>query len=73
MTVEQQDCSNCRWYDGFSWVCFNGCSERAADFTDPEDTCPAWEAEISSKFGTDIYAGTKNTHPAWEAEIYPET
>ena len=41
-TVEKS-CSTCKWHDGFSWVCYNGLSERRADFTDPEDVCKEWE------------------------------
>lgn len=36
-------CCTCAWHDGYTWVCFNGNSEYRADFTDPENTCPAWE------------------------------
>lgn len=41
-TVDKS-CSTCKWHDGFSWVCYNGLSERRADFTDPEDVCKEWE------------------------------
>ncbi len=36
-------CSNCKWHDRFSWVCYNGLSECRADFTDPDDVCKEWE------------------------------
>lgn len=39
----KKECSTCVWHDGYTWVCFNGNSEYRADFTDPENTCPAWE------------------------------
>lgn len=39
----KKECSTCAWHDGYTWVCFNGNSEYRADFTDPENTCPAWE------------------------------
>lgn len=39
----EKSCSTCAWHDDFSWVCFNGNSENRADFTDPEDSCLAWE------------------------------
>lgn len=39
----EKSCSACAWHDDFSWVCFNGNSENRADFTDPEDSCTAWE------------------------------
>ena len=39
----KKECSTCEWHDGYTWVCFNGNSEYRADFTDPENTCPAWE------------------------------
>lgn len=39
----KKECSTCVWHDGYTWVCFNGISEYRADFTDPENTCPAWE------------------------------
>ena len=38
-------CRNCKWHDNFSWVCLNGDSEYAADFTDDGDTCDKWERE----------------------------
>lgn len=41
-TVDKS-CSNCKWHDRFSWVCYNGLSERRANFTDPEDVCKEWE------------------------------
>lgn len=41
-TVDKS-CSTCKWHDSFSWVCYNGLSERRADFTDPEDMCKEWE------------------------------
>lgn len=41
-TVDKS-CSTCKWHDSFSWVCYNGLSERRADFTDPEDVCKEWE------------------------------
>lgn len=39
----EPSCCSCRWHDAFSWVCFNGLSERRADITDPEDNCKEWE------------------------------
>ena len=39
----KKECCTCAWHDGYTWVCFNGNSEYRADFTDPENTCPAWE------------------------------
>lgn len=51
MNEEKHTCCNCCWHDAFSWVCFNGGSERAADFTDPEDTCPAWKAKLEEDKG----------------------
>lgn len=41
-TVDKS-CSTCKWHDSFSWVCYNGLSERRADFTDPDDVCNEWE------------------------------
>jgi hypothetical protein len=43
----KKECSTCAWHDGYTWVCFNGNSEYRADFTDPENTCPAWEERKS--------------------------
>lgn len=40
-------CSTCKWYEDFQGVCFNGDSERCADFTDPEDGCKEWEERDS--------------------------
>lgn len=39
----KKECCTCAWHDGYTWVCFNENSEYRADFTDPENTCPAWE------------------------------
>ena len=39
-------CSDCCWYEGYSWICYNGQSEHSLDFTDPEDTCPKWRAQL---------------------------
>lgn len=36
-------CSSCNWYEDFNGVCFNGDSENAADFMDPEACCGEWE------------------------------
>lgn len=41
-------CSNCKWYEPFVGVCFNGDSEHCADFVDADDVCPEWEEEESS-------------------------
>lgn len=41
-TVDKS-CSNGKWHDRFSWVCYNGLSECQADFTDPDDVCKEWE------------------------------
>lgn len=38
-----RSCSSCNWYEDFSGVCFNGDSENAADFMDPEACCGEWE------------------------------
>lgn len=40
-----QTCETCAWHDDFSWVCFNGDSEFVADFTEPENSCNAYEAK----------------------------
>lgn len=39
----ERTCGTCRWHDDFSWVCFNGESPNCADFTNTDDTCPAYE------------------------------
>lgn len=38
-------CGTCQWWDSdpMVWACCNGDSERCADFTSPDDTCPCWE------------------------------
>lgn len=38
-----QNCGTCRWHEDFTWVCFNGYSPNVADFTNPDDSCPAYE------------------------------
>lgn len=37
-------CENCRWFDDFTWCCYNGASEWRADFTAPGFVCEQWEA-----------------------------
>lgn len=44
-------CGNCRWYEDFQGVCFNGSSPNCADFTSPEDTCNEWEGKDGSVGG----------------------
>lgn len=36
-------CDTCRFYEDYIGVCFCGDSPNCADFTDPEDVCPAFE------------------------------
>lgn len=38
-----KSCETCKWHDEFTWACFNGDSEKRADFTDNEDVCESWE------------------------------
>lgn len=38
-----KSCSTCRWLGSFSRICFNGLSDRRANFTDSEDVCKEWE------------------------------
>lgn len=45
MQVEEPCCKSCKWHDDFTWVCFNGGSPDAADFTDDAHTCAGWEAK----------------------------
>lgn len=40
-----EKCENCKWHDSFTWACFNGLSERRADFTDNDDCCEVWESD----------------------------
>lgn len=42
--AEAIGCRACRWYAAFEGVCCNGDSERRADFTAPDATCPHWDA-----------------------------
>lgn len=42
--IKEQICEFCKWHDDFSWACFNGDSEKCADFTDNEDYCAEWES-----------------------------
>ena len=41
--AEDPRSSGCNWYEDFNGVCFNGDSENAADFMDPEACCGEWE------------------------------
>lgn len=45
MNSKDKICQNCKWHDDFSCVCFNGCSDYIADFTDDMHTCEEWEAK----------------------------
>ena len=45
-------CSSRNWYEDFSGVCFNGDSENAADFMDPEACCGEWEERNENHKGT---------------------
>lgn len=36
-------CKNCRWYEDFLGVCFNGDSLWCADFTDPDFCCAVYK------------------------------
>ena len=42
--IKAQVCEFCKWHDDFSWVCFNGESEKRADFTNNDDCCIEWES-----------------------------
>lgn len=41
--MKHKCCATCKWCEDFQGVRFNGDSERAADFTGPEDVCEEWE------------------------------
>lgn len=41
-------CENCKWYEPFQGVCFNGDSPACADFTDPGDVCAGWEGKCEN-------------------------
>lgn len=49
---ESKKCGNCKWHEGFNWVCFNGDAEDCADYTDPQHSCPHWERK-DSKYSSD--------------------
>lgn len=36
-------CSNCKWYENYAGVCFNGISDHVADFIDADGHCEEWE------------------------------
>lgn len=38
-------CENCKWYELFQGVCFNGDSPACADFVDKDAVCAAWEGK----------------------------
>ena len=38
-----KDCGSCKWHEDFNGVCFNGDSERCADYTDSDESCGEWE------------------------------
>lgn len=37
--MNKRKCSNCKYWDDFTGVCFNGNSDERADFTDGEFVC----------------------------------
>lgn len=43
--MNKKTCCNCKWYEPFQGVCFNGDSEHRADFTEKDDTCGEWEGK----------------------------
>lgn len=43
MIEQDKMCANCKWYEPFIGVCFNGCSLRCADFVDDEYYYLEWE------------------------------
>lgn len=36
-------CENCRWWEPFQGVCFNGDSPYCADFIDGNEMCGFWD------------------------------
>lgn len=46
--MDDESCYNCRWYEDFVGVCFNGDSPYCADFPPhPEETnCESYERRI---------------------------
>ena len=40
-----RNCSSCKWHEDFNGVCFNGDSERRADYTDSDESCGEWEGK----------------------------
>ena len=44
MDDKEKYCEICKWHVDFSWVCFNGESEKRADFTNNDDCCIEWES-----------------------------
>jgi hypothetical protein len=47
-TVDKS-CSNCKWYDSFSWVCCNGMSECKTYFAEPDYVCKDWEKKDDNR------------------------
>jgi hypothetical protein len=37
------NCGNCKYWESFNGVCFNGDSDEVADYTDREYCCRVWE------------------------------
>ena len=45
--MDRETCERCKYFEDFSWVCFNGDSPYCADFTEPEFSCKEWtKAEV---------------------------
>lgn len=40
---EPQCCGTCKWYEGFTGVCYNGDSINRAGIVEPDETCEEWE------------------------------
>lgn len=40
-----KSCGSCKWHEDFNGVCFNGDSERRADYTDSDESCGEWEGK----------------------------
>ena len=45
----ERNCSNCKYWDDFTGICWNGDSDERADFTDGEFVCKWYEAKEAAE------------------------
>lgn len=41
--MDKRNCGNCKWWEEFNGVCFNGESDNVADYTEKDFLCDCHE------------------------------